>query len=198
VLRLDTLGFVKLLRATLPVLVLAAAVPAASRAVEIRPLFKAGVDFGGDTIVSATFTSGTTDSIKANDGFYIGGGVLVGTGVQNLEVEVSLAYKYTDISATNGDVTWTRFPLEALVFYRFPQFRVGGGPTYHLNPKLEGSGVAGGLNVNVDDALGLVLQADYLITPKITLGGRYTILDYKANGVAAKSDGFGISFGLGF
>ncbi|MGB5082260.1 MAG: outer membrane beta-barrel protein [Burkholderiales bacterium] len=189
----------RLLRRTFPALVLAAAVPAASQAVEVRPLFKAGVDFGGDNIVTATFTDGSTDSIKANDGLYVAGGALIGTGLQGVEVEVSAGYKYSGITAGNGDITWTRFPLEALVFYRFPQFRVGGGPTYHLNPKLKGSGVVGGLNVNVDDALGVVLQGDYLLWKgRITLGGRYTILDYKANGVSAKSNGIGISFGMSF
>jgi hypothetical protein len=172
--------------------------PAASRAVEVKPLFKAGIDFGGDTIAQVTFTDGSTDSIKANDGFYIGGGALIGTGIENVEVELSLAYKYSSINASNGDITWTRFPAEALVFYRFPNFRVGGGPTYHLSPKLEGSGVVGGLNVSVDNALGVVLQADYLLTRTITLGGRYTLLDYKANGASARSDGVGISFGISF
>jgi outer membrane protein with beta-barrel domain len=180
------------------VLAVAGVAPAASLAADVKPLFKAGADFGGDKIVTVLFASGSSDSIKANEGLYIGGGAVIATGVQDLEVEVSLAYKFTSITASNGDVTWSRFPLEALVFYRFPQFRVGGGPTYHMNPKLKGSGVVGGLNVNVDDAFGVVLQADYLLTPKITLGGRYTILDYKANGVSANSDGVGITFGISF
>jgi len=188
----------KLLQRALPVLVLLAAVPVASRAAEIKPLFKAGAEFGGDRIVNATFTSGNTDSIDANEGLYVAGGVSIGTGIENVEVEASIGVKYTAINASNGDITWTRYPVEALAFYRFPNFRLGGGLTYHLSPKLKGSGVVGGLDVNVDDALGAVLQADYLITPRISLGGRYTILDYKANGVSINSNGFGIAFGMTF
>lgn len=188
----------KLLQRSIQALALAAVVPATSQAAEVRPIFKAGADFGGDTLFTATFASGETSSIDANEGLHVAGGASIGTGIENLEVEASIGIKYTAINATNGDVTWTRYPVEALVFYRFPQFRLGGGPTYHLNPKLKGSGVAGGLNVNIDDAVGVVLQADWLITPKIALGGRYTILDYKANGVSIKSSGFGISFAIGF
>jgi hypothetical protein len=44
----------------------------------------------------------------------------------------------------------------------------------------------------------VVLQADYLFTPKFSVGGRYTILEYKANGVPAKSDGVGITIGFAF
>jgi hypothetical protein len=180
------------------VLMLAAAVPIACHAVDVRPVFKAGIDFGGEKIVTATFTNGKTDSIKANEGLYLGGGVSILTDSKDIEVEATASGKYTSISASNGDITWTRFPLEALVFYRFPNVRLGGGLTYHVSPKLKGSGVVGGLNVKVDDALGAVLQADYLITQKVSVGGRYTLLEYKANGVAAKSNGVGITFGMTF
>jgi len=47
-------------------LVVAAAVPAASHAVEVRPMLKAGYDFGGDTLVTVVFTDGSTKSINAN------------------------------------------------------------------------------------------------------------------------------------
>jgi len=79
-----------------------------------------------------------------------------------------------------------------------PKFRVGGGLTYHLSPKLKASGAAGNFNVNVDDAVGVVLQADYFLTQKFTLGGRYTILEYKANSIPAKSNGVGITIGYAF
>jgi hypothetical protein len=179
---------------------LAAAAPAA-RAQDVRPVLKLGIDFGGDTLVTAVFTGGSSETIKANEGFYIGGGALI-LFANEIEAEVSLSYKTASITASNGDIEFTRLPLDALVFYRFPDFRVGGGLTYHLNPKLSGSGVVGGLNVNFDDALGLVLQGEYLFPskgPKMTIGGRYTMLDYKASGGGtAKSNGLGVTFSISF
>jgi hypothetical protein len=46
-----------------------------------------------------------------------------------------------------------------------------------------------------------VLQADWLVTEKIAVGGRYTILEYDAKDAfsgSAKSNGFGISFSMSF
>ena len=179
-------------------LVIAAAVPLGSHAVEVKPMFKGGADFGGETIATATFTNGSQKSIKANEGAYVGGGASILLDSKDIEIEATLSYKYTSITASNGDVTWTRFPLEVLAFYRMPKFRLGGGLTYHLSPKLKASGAAGNFSVTVDDAAGAVLQADYFVTPKLTLGGRYTILEYKANGIPAKSDGVGVTIGFIF
>jgi hypothetical protein len=180
------------------VLMVVAAVPAAVLAAEVRPVFKAGYDTGGDTIVTAVFSTGSTKSIKANEGVYIGLGASILLDSKDIEIEASASYKYRSITVANGDITWTRIPLEALVFYHAPKFRVGGGLTYHLSPKLSGSGVAGGLNVNVDDALGAVLQGDWLVAQELSVGLRYTSLSYKANGVTAKGDGVGVTFGMRF
>jgi hypothetical protein len=179
-------------------LAIAAAAPLRSHAVDVRPVIKGGVDFGGETIASATFSNGSTETIKANEGFYVGGGASILLDSKDVEIETTLSIKYDSINASNGDITWTRFPLEVLAFYRMPKFRLGGGLTYHMSPKLKASGAAGNFNVKVDDAAGAVLQGDYFLTPKFTLGGRYTILEYKANGIPAKSNGVGITFGFIF
>jgi hypothetical protein len=179
-------------------LLIAAAAPLGSHAVEVKPVIKGGVDLGGETIATATFSNGSTESIKANEGAYFGGGASILLDSKDIEIEATLSIKYTSINASNGDITWTRFPLEVLAFYRMPKFRLGGGLTYHLSPKLKASGAAGNFNVKVDDAAGAVLQADYFLTRKFTLGGRYTILEYKANGIPAKSNGVGITIGFIF
>jgi len=175
---------------------LAAAAPMASHAVDVRPMVKAGFDFGGDKLITVIFTDGSTKSINANEGLYFGGGVSILSDSKDIETEVSLSYKFTGINASNGSIDWTRFPLEVLVFYRLPQFRLGGGLTYHLSPKLSGSGVASG-NLKFDDSAGFVLQADYLLQ-KITVGLRYTSLEYKLGGASVKSNGAGITFGISF
>lgn len=180
------------------VLMVAAAVPLACNAADVRPVAKAGFDFGGDNLVTAQFTNGSSDSIKANELLYLGVGASVITDSKDIEVEVTLSYKFKNISATNGDIKWTRYPLEALVFYRFPKYRLGGGLTYHLSPKVSGSGIASNINGNFDDSIGLVLQADYLITQKLSVGGRYTSLKYKVGGASFDSSGVGVTFGMRF
>ena len=180
------------------VFMLVAAVPLVSQAADVRPVFKAGFDFGGDKLATATFTSGSTESIKANELLYLGGGISILADSKDIETEVTIGWKFDRINASNGDIKFNRYPLEGLVFYRFPKFRLGGGLTYHLSPKLSGSGVASNINGKFDDSLGFVLQADYLITQKLSVGGRYTSLKYKVGGVSADSSGVGVTFGMSF
>lgn len=174
-----------------------AGAPAASHAAEVRPAFTAGYDTGGDKIVNVTFTSGKTDSIRANEGLYAGGGVSVLNDSKDIEFLGTLAVKYQALHADNGDVTWIRYPLDALLFYRMQSFRLGGGLTYVINPRLKGSGAASNIDVTLDDALGVVLQADYLMG-KVNLGLRATLLDYKVGGSTVKGSGLGVSFGFTF
>ncbi len=194
-------------------LVIAAAVPATSNAVDIRPVFRAGAEFGGDNIVKAATTGGSSSSrsIDANQGLSVGGGASILMDSKDIEGEVTLSYKFSSISAQNGDIDWSVLPLDALVFYRFPKFRLGGGLTYHLGPKLKGTGVASDLHATYKDALGLVLQADYRFAQKLALGLRYTSVNYKASSVQASSiiqastpptsantNGIGIVFSMSF
>jgi len=169
-----------------------------AQAVDLHGMAKVGLDFGGDTVYTALFTDGSTRTIKANQGFYIGGGVALVEVAKNIDTEFTLAWKFTSITASNGDITFTRFPLEALVFYKFEKVRLGGGLAYHISPKLSGSGVASGVNTSYDNALGGILQADYRITDKMNVGLRYTSVDYKVGGATAKGNGAGITFSSSF
>src|SRR6266446_5632318 len=161
--------FRRLLRAL--AFTLAAAAPTASHALDVNLMLKAGFDFGGDTLTTAN-VSGSTKTINANDGLFFGGGASIVPDMKELEIEVSLSYKFSGITAQNGNVDWSVLPLDALVFYRLPKFRFGGGLTYHLSPQLKGSGVASDLNAKYKDAAGLVLQADYRFTEKFAAGLR--------------------------
>ena len=156
--------------------------------------YKLGYDSGGDTLVTAVFANGDTSDIKANRGLFFGGGVSIVNATKDVETEITLSYKIDDITASNGDITWSRWPLDVLVFYRTPAVRMGGGITYHLNPDLTGSGVVSGLNVNFKDSLGLVMQVDWRVSERLNIGVRYTALDYELEGssTSIKSNGIGI------
>src|SRR5262249_14737295 len=132
---------------------------------------------------------------------YLGGGVAVINSARDWEFDLTLAYKFKMIDASNGDVTFSRWPLEALAFYRFQKARIGGGLTYHFSPKLEGNGVASNLDLMLKDALGGVLQADWRISENVAAGVRYTFLEYEAKAPftgTAKADGVGLTFSWNF
>src|SRR5262245_44718373 len=175
----------------------AAALPSA-HAADLRGVFVAGIDTGGEKLVTVTFTVGTTDSIRANELFYVGGGIYVLNDAKDIEFQGTAALKYAGISASNGDVTFTRLPIDDLVFYRWEKIRSGGGLTSHITPKLKSSGIPGGdVNVTLDNAFGGVVEADYLLG-RVAIGLRYTALDYKFQGNTIKSSGVGLSFSFTF
>jgi hypothetical protein len=176
---------------------LALAAPATSQAAEVRPVLVAGYDTGGAKIAEVSFTTGETDSLTANEGVYLGAGVSVLNDDRNIEFLGAMNVKYVGIHASNGNVEWTRFPVDALVFYRTESFRIGAGVTYVIGPRLTGSGPASSINAIPDNAFGGLVQADYLMG-KVALGLRYTFLDYKIDGNSYRSDGVGISFGFTF
>ena len=99
-------------------------------------------------------------------------------------------------------MTWSRWPIDALLFYRLPSMRLGGGLTYHINPELTGSGVVGNVFDKFDNALGFILQADYSISERHHIGVRYTGIEYKLNTPGfqgtAKSNGLGLVFTASF
>ena len=191
-------GAERVARHVVAALALVACTPAL--AADVRPFVKAGLDFGGETLVTVVFVSGDTESVKSNEGLYFGGGVSILNDAGNIETNLSVAYKLSGITASNGDIDWTMWPVEALVFYRIPQWRFGGGLAYHLNPRLEGTGVVGGLDIKFKDAAGLVLQADYLIGKSMAAGVRYTSVKYKqeGGGVNVSSGGIGGTFSYRF
>lgn len=105
-------------------------------AMDIRPVAKLGADFGGDTLVTVTFTDGSSETVKAHEGLSMGAGVSFLNEAKSFEVEATIAYKFNMVNATNGDVTWSRFPLDVVAFYRVSRARIGGGLTYHMSPDL--------------------------------------------------------------
>ena len=187
----------KSVRAALVAAVLGSvAVPAQA---EMRWLLKGGFDFGGDTLVPVTFQDGTTETLKANEGFYVGGGVAYIFLNYNFEAELSASWKYVGVTASNGDVSFTRFPLEAIVFYPWSWGRVGGGLTYHLNPEISSSGVvSSSVNAEYDNALGGIIQAEYRPSDNLAFGLRYTMLDYSNGGADIKASGVGITISGSF
>lgn len=184
--------------------VLAASASVNVQAREIDWYVHAGLDFGGDEMVEVFFDDGESDEINAGELLYVAGGLIVQTAPrlnEHLETQLTIGWKFDSVDAENGDVTFSRFPLEALQFVKNGRWRFGGGLTYHLNPTLEGDGVVGDLDVEFDDALGVVAQVDFAANNHLLIGGRLTFIDYEIDDVDAESvDGnsFGIFAGARF
>ena len=198
-------------RHILPIVLTAGLIlPATGQAVVVDGIVKLGLDFGGDTLVAATLISGSstsTEKLKANEGLVLAGGVSISNDARNFFLDTTLGWKSEEINASNQEFKFSRYPLDVLGFYGLPlgnpgkfTLRLGGGVTYHINPKFSASGTLANGSVSFDDAVGLVGQIDTVIRfgrsgPALNAGLRYTSLDYEANGVTAKANGAGLFVG---
>lgn len=156
----------------------------------------AGYTNGGDDLINVEYDDGDRDEVQAGGEALLGGGVVVSWQNQ-LELQLTAGYHFDSASADNGDASFDRYPLEALVFRRLGQHRIGGGLTLHLSPtaELDIDGFEKE-TVNFDAAPGLVLEYGYGVLDNVWLGARYTYIEYKSEGYFATSRVDGNHLGL--
>lgn len=158
-----------------------------------------GFDFGGDKMVTLEYDDGDESDIRAGELAYINIGMIVPNGKSDFETQVTIGWKFDSSNADNGDVSFYRFPIEVLQFYKQEKFRIGGGITYHLAPSLDGSGVVSYIEADFENALGFVLEGDILFEP-LYAGLKITNIEYEVKGYDEKVNGnsFGIVLGVRF
>lgn len=142
--------------------------------------FVLGVELsgGGDDI--AVMTSG--DHIKAGELLYFGAGYNYSLNSDNtLFLRSMLGFKFVALNAKNGDLTFTRFPLDFIFIKRLDAFSLGAGPTYHLSPSYEGTINGVSSKIDFDNSLGFLVQGSYYFAQQTELGVRFTSIDYKTN-----------------
>lgn len=181
----------------------------------ISPVVDVGVGFGGDRLGEAT-SGATTESVRAGQFMYFAVGStfpLMSDG--DYELQATLGYFYDSVNANHGQLSFIRYPIEALVFKSItPKWRAGGGPTYHFNPERKCSmSQCDAHTVKFKNALGVVMEADYVLgegglvsrtqgadgahSNTVWLGLRYTVVNYKtteADGIAANGSARGNAF----
>jgi opacity protein-like surface antigen len=136
-----------------------------------------GVGFGGDQIIK----SGTnTSTIESGDNFSFG--VFVNTPVLFSDVYGKIAINFATESETylDAEESFDRIPIDFLLMKRTEKYAFGAGLTYHASPSYE---ITFNDNTNhkadYDGALGLVLEAQRVLSNGIELGLRYTNIKYK-------------------
>jgi hypothetical protein len=168
----------------------------------VRGLLSIGGDFGGDELVKVRYTDGTEASITGGTGFLVSGGIIwraVDHPRGGFDLQSTLGYKYTGVSAQNQDMSLSRVPFELLGFFRHQWFRLGGGLDYQINPTFTASGSILNGTVAFDPAFGGVIQTDATIKDHFQLGLRYTIASlHKGSGTPINGNSFGFSLGYVF
>ena len=165
---------------------------------QAQALFFMNADFGGDTLVTVPYTDGSKANVDAGAGVTLGGGMnwLLS---DSLILQTTAAWKFQTIpEATNGDLTWTRFPVEAIALYNAEKIRMGAGLTYHLMNKLSATGAISSEARDYDNTLGYVFSFEYLSSPRLSFTARYTVIDYTETGTSNSADGNSLGIGVNF
>lgn len=163
---------------------------------EAKPFIIGGLAFGGETLVS---TSG--EDLDAGGFVYLGAGILFEPKNSDLMYQFSLGYKTDNVafSGPSGDSTISVMPLDAVVFYKMENLRLGAGLAYYLNPKWELCIDAVGCSTaSFDDSLGLVLELRHQFTDILFWGARYTNVSYDIGSASADANNLRIHFGMVF
>jgi|GEM_PF-1272153 len=172
----------------------------------------AGFAGGGDSLLTVPYTDGTSSSLDAGTGVMIGGGVtwtpLWFTDRLGLGFGFDVGYKigFTNQNA-NGSFNFERIPLVLSARGLFAiagnyHFLLAGGPVAELGGHIYGDGIVTGVQGDVSDAFGGMVEAGILFGAPLSLGaeitGRFTALDFQAAGQSYSGMNGSVNFLLHF
>lgn len=146
----------------------------------VRAFVGFGLTTGGDRLITARYTDGSSYTLR-------GGGLLqIHAGAEfrlapRVTMAASLGYHADSATAYNGSVTFRRYPLEGLAHYEFaPGWRVGGGLRLALDPKLTSDRAYFGADQRYETSLGPVLEIEYRFNRLLGLKVRGVSERYKS------------------
>ena len=135
-----------------------------------------GLTYGGDTIATGVYSNGNTTKIKAGALEQVGVGGLYQFENEPLALMLSINYHLDYAIGSNGDLTFSRFPIEALAYYTGKdRFRIGGGMRFVNSP--EYSGLTD--KITFDNTTGIVAEIGYHIAQQGWLNFRFVSEKYQ-------------------
>ena len=168
-----------------------------------------GVQDGGDEIQRLVDTSsGNTSDTLRGGGFYrlgLGGNIALGQSDWSMEILGGVIYGGINSNINSDKGNFQRKMLEVIPFWNHGRSRVGLGLAAHFDPEYSQNldGADGRSHLIFDDALGGILQWDYRWDSSLSVGIRYTFIQYDLesmdeDGVSIKAKGEVDGNALGF
>lgn len=138
----------------------------------------AGLTYGGDDLSTLEYDNGDKVDITA------GGLALLGVGYninfsEQISVKINGSYHFDNASAKNGDITFSRFELEAIPYYSINnKVRLGLGAAYHTAVDYNND-FDSNIDTKFDSSVGFILSGDYQLDNDMgKLELRYVSIDY--------------------
>ncbi|HET8871205.1 MAG TPA: outer membrane beta-barrel protein [Aquabacterium sp.] len=150
----------------------------------LAPFVGVGLTFGGEDLATAQFSNGTSQTVTTGGLLDLRFGLEYRLIGQPIAIQGVVAYHVDATNATNGDLRFTRIPVELIAMYDIgSQWRVGLGMRKATGAKVTASGDATGAgfgsSTNFDSNLGFLAVAEYKVTPQVGLQLRYVNESYK-------------------
>lgn len=153
-------------------------------------LVGADLEYGGDDIITVSFTDGSDQDIKTGQGATLSvGGYFKPQESSGFSARATVGYKFVTTAASNADIGIDRIVYELVGDYEWANgFWVGAGLVQHTGVKLDGDGF--GPDVDFDDATGITAELGWR-----WIGLTYTKIDYEDEfGGEWDADSVGLSF----
>jgi len=141
-------------------------------------IIEAGIHLGGDELLTSQYEDGRQGTIKAGEMLSFAFGPLFNMS-QSWKFQTTFGVKTDAEYATDIEVSWVRYPINATLFYATAKTRLGIGVTYHIDPTVKGSGAASNIRQEYDDAIGYIVEFNYRRHAGFLWGLRYTFIDYE-------------------
>lgn len=129
----------------------------------------------------------TDVKIKSGELFYLYTGALVAIPGVAFRTQITIGYHADLIRASNGDITFSRIPLDIIPTWEFEKHRMGLGITYIFRPKLSVDNITGLDDVNYSETIGTLIHYQYKINQNFSVGARYTEVKFNPVGDASIS-----------
>lgn len=137
-----------------------------------------------------------THDVSVNGGTGVFFGLLLPIAIADREVfEAQVSAGYLFDTDRDTKVSFSRFPLEALYFYRHLKsgLRIGYGAVYHTAGQVSGSAPA-----TVEGSFGGLVEAGWLLpsvtTQTLSFGVRYLRIRYRSEAFSRGADGSNVGF----
>ena len=156
----------------------------------VRALVGLGLTFGGDKLAAVDFIDGSRESIRSGGLFTLYAGAEFRVS-DVMAIQATFGYHADSTSAaSNGSLRFSRYPLDLLALYSISdKVRLGGGVEFVNNPKVAGSGDLRNINVGFKNSTGLVLEGEYLFTPRFGAKARVAAHEFESKASGEKVDG---------
>jgi hypothetical protein len=142
----------------------------------------AGFTSGGDTIATATYSDGSSKNVKGGGLAQFGLGASYQFQNTPLALLLSANYHYHTAAASNGDITFSRVPIEVLAYYTgVERCRFGAGVRL-VNSPVASKTINGSTDkITFDKTTGTVVEFGYKMAPSTWLNLRYVSEKYQGN-----------------